>query len=213
MKIEGEALYVSKAGKRHRIEGYGSLPDSVELEKLDVDGSVSFGKIFCDKFKVDGECSGDSLTAEKVVAEGECRIDFIKAVKSLEIEGSMKIDSVESADVVIESRSGTIGEINCTDLRIFDSNDNFDAEFSFGDFSMKFSQQKSFKKNFSQVRIKKITAENVELENCKVSLIECINANIGSNCDIEKLIVSGKCKIASDSEVVEVVKNERSVGQ
>ena len=234
MRIEGEAAYIDKSGKRHRIDGCGKLSDSDYLQSLSVDGTLSFGKISCNKFKLSGDCSGESLTAEeitidgdaridvvkavkfrfsgdcsgnlltaeKITIDGDVRLDVIKAVKVVEISGDMRIDSVESNKVAIESRSGRIDEIKCSELKIFDNYSDFEGEISFGNIRIKTSRQKIF----SQVQIKNIAAEKVELKNCKVSLIKCKDAIIGENCAIEKLIVSGKFELDENSKVNEVIK-------
>ena len=66
MKIEGEAKYVDSRGKTHSIEGVGSLPDEVNLQSLNVSGSIEFDEISCDKIKIEGSGEGKSLTAKNI---------------------------------------------------------------------------------------------------------------------------------------------------
>lgn len=235
MKIDGDIAYTDKFGKRHTIEGYGTLPDETELKSLKVDGSISFDKISCGNFKVNGDCFGSSLTAEKISVDGDIEVNDIKAVEdlkiygdcaadlltankifidgdvkadgikvaeSLNIEGEPQINSIESDKVVINTRFGTVEEIKCRDLKIFYSGVNFEGEISIGKFRIKSSP----KQNFSQVLIKKIDAINVELENCKVSQVECKNAIINANCSIDKLIVSGNLEIDNNSKINSIVR-------
>ena len=180
MKIDGDIAYTDKFGKRHTIEGYGTLPDETELKSLKVDGSISFDKISCGNFKVSGDCFGSSLTAEKISVDGDIEVNDIKAVEdlkiygdcvadlltankifidgdikadgikvaeSLNIEGEPQINSIESDKIVINAQSGTIEEIKCRDLKIFNNGVNFEGEISIG----KFRITSSPKQNFSQV--------------------------------------------------------------
>ena len=101
----------------------------------------------------------------------------------------------------MESRGGSIAEINCENVKIFHS-DGFNSS---GIFSKIFGSHKSNIKADSRVRINKITADKVELKNCEVDEIKCKDANIGSNCIIKTLFVEGECEIAADSKVVNVI--------
>ena len=202
VRIEGCAVYVDKSGKRREIEGYGSLSDDRELKRLNVEGSATFDELSCDKVKISGECSGDTLIGEKITIEGDVEVGSIKAVKSLEIDGDFRIDSIESDEIVINSQSGTIGEIKCNNLKIFCEGGNFEGEISFGNFRIKSSPSKIS----SRVRVKKIEAADVELENCRILLIKCKNAVVGSDCLIDKLIVSGKFELDNTSKVGEVIR-------
>lgn len=202
MKIEGEAVLVNKFGKRRTVEGEKTLPDDTALQKLFVEGSVYFGDITCDKFKVEGECFGNSLIAEQIEIEGSINVDVVKASKILDIEGEMNINSAESATILIESRFGRINEVKCNDLKIFDVDDEFEAEISSSKFKLKISN----KKKFSQILIDSIVADNIELENCKVETVKCNNAIIGSNCTINKLIITENLDIVENSKVNSIIR-------
>ena len=236
MKIDGDATYIDKFGKRHLMEGEATLPDETELKILNVDGDIKFDRISCDKIKICGDCSGGSITAEKIFVDGDVKVDAtiqvvdslkvngdcsaesltankifidgdvkadtIKGAESLDIVGDPQVGLIESKDVVINTRSGMIEEINCDNLKIFDNSVNFEGEISFGKFRLKSYP----KENFSHIRVKKILAEKVELANCKVSLIQCRDAIIGENCSIEKLIVSGNLELNDKSKVDDIVR-------
>lgn len=184
MQILGEGVYVDAKGRRHTVEGIGDLPDDINLQSLAVEGTFSFERISCDTIKVEGECTGDSLTAKNFSVEGTLKVDSLNIEENLTAEGSLKASNIAAAKVSIESRSSSIGEINCKSIKVFHE-ENF------------------FRKANSRVYIKSIDAETVHLENCAVVIIKCKDAFIGSNCAIEKLFVAGECKVAPDSTVGE----------
>lgn len=202
MKIEGEAVYIDTAGKRHSIEGVGSIPD-VTLQKLKVSGSFTFDEISCDDIKISGECDGKSLNAKNVSVEGEAEIGTVEA-EAFKLSGSVKIDKLVAEKIVIESRKGTIGAIKCGMLKIFHEEINAldDSIFS------KIFGSKVFRHSNSRVRIKSVEAREIHLENCAVDVIRCEDAYIGANCAIEKLFVASECKVADDSTVGETIRKQ-----
>ena len=119
MKIAGEAVYVDAAGKRHSIEGYGSLPDGDELQTLNASGEFSFGKISCGDVKISGSCEGKSLAAKNISVEGSCEVDAVNVEEKFKLSGSAEIETLCAKKIVIESRGGSIGSINCDVLKIF----------------------------------------------------------------------------------------------
>ena len=196
MKIEGEAVYLNSAGKRHSIEGTGILSDEIEFKSLKISGTVSFDKISCGKISIEGECFGKSLTAEKISVKGTIKVDSLKSAEIFKIEGITEIDGIDGKEILIESRTGTIGEINCDEIKIF----HYDDEF--------LSRQKNIHSKNSRVKIKKIFAEKISLENCEVDEIKCKNAFIGTNCAINELTVTGEYKISADSTVAKVIRSD-----
>ena len=221
MRIEGEAAYIDKSGKRHRIDGCGKLSDSDYLQSLSVDGTLSFGKISCNKFKLSGDCSGESLTAEEITIDGDARIDVVKAVKfrfsgdcsgnlltaeKIKIDGDVRLDVIKAVKVVEISGDMRIDSVESNKVAIESRSGRIDeikcSELKIFDNYSDFEGEISF----GNIRIKNIAAEKVELKNCKVSLIKCKDAIIGENCAIEKLIVSGKFELDENSKVNEVIK-------
>ena len=200
MKIEGIASYIDKAGKRHSIEGIGSLPDGGELENLNVEGAFSFDKISCDDIKILGECNGKSINGKKISTEGTIDVEYVE-VETFKLSGSADINKLVAKEIIMESRGGTIGDIKCDELKIFHGEiHEFGASIISRIFGGKVSRH-----NNSRVQIKNIEAETVHLENCAVNVIKCKDAFIGKNCVIDKLLVSGECKVADDSTVGETV--------
>lgn len=102
MKILGSASYVSKNGKRFKIEGAGSLPDELEFKSL----------------SVEGDCSGDFVVADKIRIEGNINFKSIRAAHSIDVEGIIKSSSLESGEIDIESQSGKIENIDCKRIKI-----------------------------------------------------------------------------------------------
>lgn len=200
MKIEGIASYVDKAGKRHSIEGIGSLPDGDELENLNVEGSFSFDKISCDDIKISGECNGKSINGKKISTEGTIDVEYVE-VETFKLSGSADINKIVAKKITMESRGGSIGDIKCDELKIFHGDIH---EVGASIISKIFGGKVSHNNN-SRVRIKNIEAETIHLENCAVDVITCKDASIGKNCVIDKLLVSGDCKVADDSTVGETV--------
>lgn len=202
MKIAGEAVYVDAAGKRHSIEGLGSLPDNDELRSLDAAGEFSFGGISCDEMKVSGSCSGKSVAAKNISAEGSFEVDAVKVEEKFKLSGSAEIDSLHAKEILIESRGGSIGAIKCGKLKIF-HNEIHEVGSSILSriFNHKVSQHSD-----SRVRIETIDAETVHLENCEVNVIRCKDVFIGKNCAVEKLFVAGECTVADDSTVGETIR-------
>ena len=200
MKIEGEAIYVDAAGKRHSIEGVGNVPNDDALQKLKVSGSFKFDKVSCDDISISGECKGKSLNAKNISVEGKADIDTIEA-DSFQLSGSARIDGIVAEKIIIESRKGTIGAIKCGKLKIFHEEINAlnDSLFS------KIFGGRTSPYNNSRVNVKSIDAESIHLENCAVDVIRCKDAFIGSNCAIEKLFVAGEYKVADDSTVGETI--------
>lgn len=201
MKIEGEAVYIDAAGKRHSIEGVGNVPDNIALQKLKVSGSFKFDAVSCDEVKISGECNGKSLNAKNISVEGTAYIDTVEA-DSFQLSGSAKICNLVAEEIIIESRKGTIDSIKCGKLKIFhDEINEVGSSIMARIFGVKVSNHSD-----SLVHIKTIDAETVHLENCAVEVIRCKNALIGSNCAIDKLFVAGECKVADDSTVGETIR-------
>ena len=205
MKIEGDARYIDAQGKRHSIEGIGSLPDATALQSLNVSGSFSFGEISCDKVKIEGECFGKSLTAKNIFVSGSFEVDSVKVEETFQVEGSVDSENISAAEIVMETRGSKIENINCNKIKIFHG-ESYDVAGSL--FSNIFGGKNIRTQGSSRVRIGKIEAEKVDLQNCEVEEIHCKDAVINSNCVIEKLIVKGECKVAADSKVGEIIKEE-----
>lgn len=204
MKIEGEAVYVDAAGKRHSIEGIGSLPDGTALQDLNVSGSFSFGKISCDKIKFSGEICGKSLVAKNISGEGSLEVDAVEVEKTFRFSGGVEIKNLIADEIIIESRGGLIGDVHCGKLKIFHGDVHEIGETIL---SQIFGTKVSHKSN-SRVHIKNIEADTVKLENCAVDVIKCRDAFIGTNCAIEKLFVAGECTVADDSTVGETIRTK-----
>lgn len=166
MKIMGEAAYVDSKGHRFEIEGIGNISDDLELKSL----------------HIEGESRGSRINLENLEVEGEISVDEI-IVTNLNIEGILKSSKVQAGKISIESQSGSIGEIQCKSIRVFNN-----------------------RKSKSRIRIDRITASEVDLENCDVESIECTNAIIRSNCAIRKLSVKGDYTIDGGSRVDEIIK-------
>ena len=203
MRIEGAGLYIDSNGNRHSSEGSGNFSDAEILQSLKVSGSGSFDKISCDEVKVEGNCKGKSINAKNISISGTFKVDSVEVENVFKISGSVRIETLKAEEIIMESRGGTIGNVNCKKIKIFHS-DDFNSG---GVFSKIFGGKSSSVKSSSRVKIKKITAETVELKNCEVEEIKCKDAFIDSNCAIEKLIVEGDCKIADDSKVGEVIRS------
>ena len=200
MKIEGEARYVDSRGKTHSIEGVGSLPDDVNLQRLKVSGNIEFDEISCGKIKIEGSGEGKSLTAKNLSVEGSLEVDAVKVESLFQVSGGVKIDNLTAEEIVMESRGGKIGSVKCGKIKIFHG-DGYEVSGSIlsGIFGRKIS---------SRVQIKTIDADKVVLQNCEVDVIRCNSAKIGSNCVIEKLLVTGECEIADDAKVGETIRNK-----
>lgn len=200
MKIEGEAVYIDAAGKRHTIEGVGNVPKDVALQKLKVSGLFKFDKVSCDDISISGECNGKSLNAKNISVEGTADIDTVDA-DLFQLSGSARIDDIVAEKIIIESRKGTIGVIKCGKLKIFHEETNSLDESIlskiFGGIASHHSD--------SRVNVKSIDAESIHLENCAVDVIRCKDAFIGSNCAINRLFVAGECKVADASTVGETI--------
>lgn len=187
MKISGEGRYSDATGRQHKVEGFGSFPDEMSLQDVNISGTFSFGKISCDKIKVSGECYGNSLTSKKIYVAGTLKVDSLNIENDLKLEGSLKVDNVEATEISIESCAGSIGNVKCKRIKIF-HDEYFAAPYP------------------SRVLIESITSDTVELQNCEVGVIRCKGAFIGSNCVIEKLFIAGECKVAGDSTVGEIIR-------
>ena len=203
MKIEGIANYVDDNGKRHSIEGIGSLPDGNKLQSLNSSGSLSFGNLECNELKIEGECQGKVVNSQNISVSGTFDVHTVKAEKSLKIEGSIDSENVFAEEIIMESRGGSIIEVKCTKIKIFHGEiHDIGSSILSGIFGRKFQHQSN-----SRVRIGKIDADEVDLQNCEVDEIKCKDAMVGSNCAIKKLIVSGKYKVSESSTVNEVINN------
>lgn len=188
MEIAGEAKYVDSRGKTYSIEGVGSLPDDINLQRLEVSGSIEFDEISCGKITIDGSSEGKSLTAEKVSVSGSLEVDALKVEDSLKICGSIEAETVEAGEIEIESRGSSIDSVKCIKLKIFHDDDRI--------------------KSRSRVIIKNIAAVKVDIENCEADEITCTDAKIGENCAIGKLIVAGDYEVADGSKVGEIIKED-----
>lgn len=234
MRIKGSGVYTDATGKNRRILGIGELSDDKKLLELKVSGNISFDDISCEEINVSGKCDGGSINAQNLKisggllfndisceeanisgkcegksisaknfsASGKVKVDSLTIEENLSLSGKPQIDSMTADEVCIASRDGFIGKIVCHKVRILDNVYTFNEGF----FVKNFIENVSFKdKIFSRVQIKSIEADIVELENCKVDVIRCQDASIGSNCSIEKLFVAGECKVADDSTVNETI--------
>lgn len=201
MRIAGEAVYVDAKGKRHSIEGLGSLPDNNELQSLNAAGEFSFDKISCDEVKISGSCEGKSLNAKKISVEGSFEVDVVTVEKIFNLSGSIDVETLTAEEIIMESRGGSADTIKCDRLKIFHGEIHETGSSILSKiFGNKISRQSN-----SRVRIKNIDAKTVELENCEVDVIKCRDAIIGTNCIIKKLFVAGKCTIADNSTVGETI--------
>ena len=201
MKILGEAVYVNADGIRHSVEGIGNLPDNNELKSLDAGGEFSFDKISCEEIKISGSCEGKSITAKNISAEGTFEVVSVNVEGKFKLSGSAEIDKIIAKEILMESRGGSIGAIKCDKLKIFHGEIH---EVGSSILSKIFGGKVLH--NNSRVQIKSIDAETVHLENCAVEVIRCKDIFIGSNCAIEKLFISGECKVVSDSTVGETIR-------
>ena len=186
MNIKGTGTVKDISGKSHVVIGAGTFADNETFRKLEVAGSLSFEKISCDKINVAGKCEGDFLSAQVLKISGSCEIDSVAIEQTLEISGKPLIDCVTADEIFIASHSGFLGSVKCRRIKIFDET-NFAVSRRI------------------RVRIKNIEADVVDLENCEVEIIHCNDAFIGSNCAVEKLFVSGECKVADDSTVGDTI--------
>ena len=206
MKIAGEAVYVDAAGKKHSIEGIGSLPDNNELQSLNAAGDFSFDKISCEDMKISGSCEGKSLNAKNISVEGTIEVAAVNVEERFKLSGSAEIKNLVAKEIIMESRGGLIGSIKCDSLKIFHGEIH---EFGSSILSRIFGGKATH--NNSRVRIENIDAGTVHLENCAVVEVKCKDAFIGANCVIDKLTVSGECKVAGDSKVGETIRTNPDV--
>ena len=78
MRIEGEATYIDSTGKRHSIEGIGSLPDGSTLQSLKVSGIIKFDEMSCDDVQIEGDGRGKSITAKSMNVTGSVEVNTIE---------------------------------------------------------------------------------------------------------------------------------------
>lgn len=204
-------MYTDATGKSHRVLGFCDLTEAKTFQELKVSGKLSFEKISCDEVSVSGKCEGGSIAAQNLKVSGTCNGDSIIAknfsvsgkveVNSLTVEqtlrisGKPQIDSVTADELIIATRSGFLGDVKCRKIRIFDDTDKI--------FGKGFAEYLS---SSSRVQVNNIEADTVALENCTVEVIRCKDAFINSNCAIEKLFVSGECKVSANSTVGETIR-------
>ena len=202
MKIKGSGSFTDATGRNRRILGVGELSDDEKLRELKVSGNISSDKIFCDEVNILGKCEGKFISAKNFSASGKMEIDSLKVEQTVDMKGNPELGSVEAKEIIIESRSGSIDEIKCRNLKIFNHVSEADSAFVIKIFGEKISNYD----NFSRVRIKNIDAAKIELENCAVDIVRCQEAFIGSNCVIKKLFVAGEYKVAVDSTIGETIR-------
>ena len=202
MKIEGEASYTDIKGKRHKIEGFGDLPDDMELKSIKIEGSIKFTNMTCEEIKIEGECKGQSINAQNFSGQGTVDINNIQITNTFNVEGTVESNSISARKIAIRSRKGSIGTITCDEVKI--SEDSADLGNSHI-FSKMFGVKNVKSKSKSKVNIKSIKSAGVDLSNCEIDLIQCKNAVINSNCLIKSLYVEGNYKIADDSQVSEIL--------
>lgn len=208
MKIKGEVTYTDETGKIHQIEGKIVLPDDTAFQKLKVDGKFSFENISCEKISVDGKCEGGTLNAKNLSVDGKIKADTVKVEQLFEVDGKAKIDELEADEIIIESHSGSLGEVKCRKIKIFSNSNENDESAKVAITSKLFGVEISASDENQRVRIRKIDAQKVDLQNCEVDVIRCTDAKIGENCAVERLIVSGEYEIAADSKVGEIIKED-----
>ncbi|MBQ7629122.1 MAG: hypothetical protein IJS81_02765 [Selenomonadaceae bacterium] len=233
MKIKGSGIYKDANGKNHRIIGVGELSDEGKLQELTASGNISFDKILCNEVRLSGKCQGgsinaqdlkisgglsfDNISCEEADISGKCEgksfsaenfsmsgkieIDSLTIGKTLKLSGRPKIDSATADEIFIGASGGFIGEIKCRNLKIIKGTASFAGEI----FGEKFFENFLFNESHSRIRVKKIEAEKITLENCAADVIKCKDIFIGSNCAIEKLFVAGDCKVSADSTVGETI--------
>ena len=166
--------------------------EKISCDKISISGKCEGGTVSAQSLKISGACEADSVSAKNLSVSGKIEVDSLTIEQTLEISGKPQIDSVKADEIVIATRNGFIGEVECRRIKIFDESEQFNG--------VKFVQR------FSRVQIKNIDAQTVQVENCAVDVIRCKDAFIGSNCAIEKLFVAGKCEVAADSTVGETIR-------
>lgn len=214
MRIKGSGMYTDAAGKSHRVLGVCELTEDNTFQELKISGKLSFEKISCDEvsvsgkyeggsiiaqsLKVSGTCDGDSIIAKNFSISGKVKVNSLTVEQTLRISGKPQISFVTADEIIIAACAGSLGVVKCRKIRIFDDTDNF-VDKVFGKGFVKLSSS-------SRVQVNNIEANTVALENCTVEVIRCKDAFIGSNCAIEKLFVSGECKVSADSTVGETIR-------
>ena len=200
MNIKGIVNYVDENNKKHETAGICTLKDDIKLKSIDVKGMLSFDKIICDKINIEGDCTGNEISGKKIFISGKFNVDNVSMEQNIKIVGVAHSNLLKAEKVIIESRAGTIKQINCDKIKIFDNNDNIDISIIKNIFNIRHV------KNNARIHINDIDANNVEIQNCEIKSIKCKNAIIGTNCLIEELFVEDSYKIANDSTVNKIVR-------
>ena len=165
-------------------------------------GKVNFDEISCSQIEIKGKCKGKSLSAKNISFLGDFKVDSVKVEKSFKVSCRINVKNLDAENIIIESNESTIEKINCADIKIFNNDTSDDDNI----FSKIFGGGNFQSKSNSRVKIKNISSDKVELENCAVEEIKCTDAFIKSNCVIKKLTVKNICDVAADSKVGEIIR-------
>jgi len=168
-----------------RIEGKAAYVDKGGKNFIKGRGSLP-EDILLKSLEVSGKIFFEKISCDDLKIKGDGKGATIVG-KNISVHGSLKAEKISAEKVVVQSQRSTIEEVHCDSLKIFESD----------------STQKK-----SQVKVKKIVAKKVELENCEVEEIFCTDAFIGTNCKIGKLTVENDCEVAADSKIANIIRSQ-----
>ncbi|MGC8663931.1 MAG: hypothetical protein ACP5SF_05690 [Thermoplasmata archaeon] len=197
IKIAGEKIGEEVKASEINISGI-LIAKRIKCNGLYVKGSVHSDEITTKLLKCKGEIIAKNAIAEKISLIGQIESNNISA-EEINIVGKLKSNDLNfknfylmgeifskmvDGDKIEVKGGGKIEEIKCKEIKI------------------KRAEKRMFWKS-NKLEIGKLTANNVDIENCIVKNLECNSGNIGDGAKINHLITTGKVQISKKAVIEE----------
>lgn len=190
MNIQGEASVHNVNGKKqYRGEFY--LPEGEKYESLKLRGKLNFEKLECEqKISIEGELKGTALKAPKVKIVGSANLKKLEADK-LKIVFSNKscYDSILAKDTVVCPQK---------------ENQEFRNEVvAVIEHILKAKLPQQVAKGKTEIDIKFLAGETIDIDSCNVDKIICKDAIIRGPCNIGLLVHENNIKVDNNVHIAE----------
>ena len=190
MNVQGEASVHNINGKKqYRGEFY--LPESEKYEFLKLRGKLNFEKLECEqKISIEGELKGTTLKAPKVKIVGSANLSRLEA-DQLKIAFSNKscYDSIFAKDAVVCPQK---------------ENQEFRNEVvAVIEHILKTKLPQQMAKGTTEIDIKFLAGETIDIDSCNVDKIICKDAIIRGSCNIGVLVHENNVKVDNNVHIEE----------
>lgn len=221
--IDNDAILDSEVNLNNiYINGKGLFTDDVDAQKFSVYGEARVkGLLSCDDITVEGSCYCEySLIAERIAVSGLLEVmgkissDEITVsgkvlsqgdvnVALLDINGALKCEKSISCDTAkIHGYVNVKGILKALDLFIESADTSRIAKISVDNANVK-KDILSLKQDTPEfiLECSELDCEQAFLENCKIGILFCDDAEIGHGCIIDEIVYRKTLKIDATSKI------------